>query len=114
MQLPRGQMGRDLAGLLAYPWLMVAIAIFSAVVSPVILHHGLLFWFGTALLFAGVSSVLFLYARWPLYRQGIFFRWGSGAILPARRAAYRWAWRCALLAIFIQLVLIGLTCGHAG
>ncbi|MCX6996383.1 MAG: hypothetical protein NTV49_04700 [Kiritimatiellaeota bacterium] len=108
-KLMRGKIGMDLAGLFAFPWVIVVMAILSGVILPVILHHGLLFWFGMALLFAGVGVALFTYARFPLYRQGKFLAWGSGAISPERRAAYRWAWRLVLIAVSIQLVLIGIT-----
>jgi hypothetical protein len=109
MGLMPEKFGNNLAGCLSFPSLFAMAIIWVAVIRPTLQQTSLWFWFGVAMVFAVVGIVLLAYARFPLYRQRRFFEFGLGAIPEDRKKAYWWAWRFALVAIIIQLILIGIT-----
>ena len=61
--------------------------------------------YAVALVVAGVGVTLIFYSKLPLYRQGRFLTFGSGALAESRRAFYRWGYRCAIFAVALLLCL---------
>ena len=62
--------------------------------------------YGIGLAVAAIGVALICYAKIPLYRQRLFFTFGSSALPESRRAFYRWGYRCVIFAVALLLCLL--------
>ncbi len=92
-----------------FPLVLIVIAVLSSVLLP-ILHHlrraDAWIVFGVSLGLAVVGVVLLFCARFPLYRQGQFFSFGSRLLDASHRRLYRLSYGFILVAVFVLLILL--------
>ena len=62
--------------------------------------------YAIALLVAVAGAAMIFYAKLPLYRQRIFFTFGSRALPERRRSFYRCGYGCVIIAVGLLLCLL--------
>jgi hypothetical protein len=93
-------------------WWLVVTAIVALLMSQLLTFFAELtgtrwIWcYGIGLTVSAVGVSLIFCAKIPLYREGRFFTFGSGALPESRRAFYRWGYRCCIFAFALLLCLL--------
>lgn len=67
--------------------------------------------YGIALLISAAGLSLLVYSKFPLFRQGRFFTFGSNPLSPRGRLFYRWGYGFVIFgaAILLGLLISGLS-----